>query len=104
MTNQVVRARCVDDIDEERAPGSFEFYKSDLHDPAGIIYVCPCGCGREGVLRFRLEGQGRPSWIWDGNRESPTLTPSVHDIISYSAGGQKTHWHGWLRNGQWVPC
>lgn len=30
-------------------------------------------------------------WQWDGNREAPTLTPSVNVI---------GHWHGYLRVGK----
>jgi len=36
-----------------------------------------------------------PVWQWDGNKEAPTLTPSidVHGI-----------WHGWLRGGTLVEA
>ena len=34
-------------------------------------------------------------WGWDGNEESPTLTPSVHCI---------GHWHGWVRGGTLVEA
>ena len=33
------------------------------------------------------------SWQWDGNREAPTITPSVN--CEKVCG-----WHGWIRNGQ----
>lgn len=36
---------------------------------------------------------GGHSWEWDGNREKPTLNPSVHHI---------GHWHGWIRAGRMV--
>lgn len=36
-----------------------------------------------------------PSWQWDGNREKPTLAPSV-----WAHG----HWHGWIRNGEMVEA
>lgn len=32
-------------------------------------------------------------WGWDGNREAPTLTPSLHWIGV---------WHGWMRAGEIV--
>ncbi|MBI1179092.1 MAG: hypothetical protein GC201_00940 [Alphaproteobacteria bacterium] len=93
-------AKHVDDIDVDGVPpGAFEFYVTAEHDPAGMVYLCPCGCGRKGALEFRLPGAGRPSWIWDGDRERPTLTPSVHHLI-----GGKTHWHGHLTAGVWEPC
>lgn len=36
-----------------------------------------------------------PSWQWDGNRERPTLSPSIHT---------HGHWHGWVRNGEMVEA
>ena len=101
-----VRATLVDDIDvaagqtEGAIAGAFEFTRNygDADDapPSGMIYVCPCGCGRAGFLGFRgRSSQERPSWIWDGNREAPTLTPSVHHV---------GHWHGWLKAGFWTQA
>lgn len=33
------------------------------------------------------------SWEWDGNRDAPTITPSLDWIDT---------WHGWMRNGELV--
>lgn len=86
-----VTAKRLDDIDDVRAQaGAFEYYKEGDRYPAGMIYCCPCGCGRIGSLAFRPHPS--PSWDWDGNFEQPTLHPSVHDV---------GHWHGWLRAGVW---
>ncbi|MFG1340944.1 DUF6527 family protein [Xanthobacter autotrophicus] len=60
-----------------------------------MLYACPCGCRTVGRLRFRPDVSGNPSWEWDGNRDAPTLNPSVNHV---------GHWHGWLRNGEWVSC
>lgn len=73
--------------------GAFEFYKSGDRERAGIIYICPCGCGATGALAFRPAPP--PSWEWNGSVEAPTLTPSVHHV---------GHWHGFLTNGVWVSC
>ena len=32
-------------------------------------------------------------WKWDGNREAPTLTPSLHWV---------NVWHGWMKNGELI--
>lgn len=32
-----------------------------------------------------------PMWWWDGNREAPTLEPSILAV--------DTGWHGWMRAG-----
>jgi len=93
-----VKAARVADIDADDAPpGAYKFFSSGDRDKAGMIYVCPCGCGRQGALRFRPHPS--PSWEWDGNEEAPTLKPSVHDMPD-----GKTHWHGWLTNGEWKSC
>jgi len=89
----------MDADDRVAIPGAFWFvtYQGEL---AGMIYVCPCGCRRQGYLRFRgaprpPEEADRPSWEWDGNREAPTLSPSVL---------HRDHWHGYLRAGMWVQA
>jgi hypothetical protein len=85
----------VDDIDAVQAtPGAFKYYvRARAEGPAGMIYGCPCGCGHTGALAFRPAPS--PSWHWDGNRDKPTLTPSVHHV---------GHWHGYLTAGVWVSC
>ena len=35
------------------------------------------------------------AWLWDGNEDAPTLTPSIHCI---------GHWHGWVRAGMLVEA
>lgn len=77
----------------ERA-GDFSIEAEDR----GLFYLCPCGCGAEGYLDFRsAENPQHPSWKWDGNREAPTLSPS----ILRTSG---CRWHGYLRDGWWRSC
>ncbi|WP_081816764.1 DUF6527 family protein [Fodinicurvata fenggangensis] len=92
-----VKALLVEDIDAVRVtPGAYEFtVRHGEEDPCGMIFNCPCGCGREGYLPFKPEPS--PSWLWDGNREAPTLRPSVLQI-----GGCR--WHGFLTAGEWRSC
>lgn len=94
----MTKATLVSDIDAPGTPpGAFEFYTSGGRQSAGMLYVCPCGCGMQGALAFKPDPS--PSWHWDGNREKPTLSPSVHHLID-----GKTHWHGYLRAGIWESC
>lgn len=55
--------------------------------------------GNDGVAAIRIkEDPEIPNgavWQWDGNREAPTLTPS---ILHHS----NPEWHGYLREGQLI--
>lgn len=92
MRSTLQGAPYADFAEMEGAPaGSFAFEA----DEKGLFYICPCGCGREGFLPFRGKAEpARPSWIWDGNREEPTLEPSVLRT-------EGCRWHGYLRGGVW---
>ena len=52
------------------------------------------------VLRIYQEGDPvppKPSWLWDGNKDAPTLTPSI------ACGMPKgCDWHGHMRAGRFV--
>lgn len=97
MSGRKVRAAPVDDHGERLAvPGGFKFGATPGEaGPCGMHFTCPCGCGRDGWLPFRPAPS--PSWQWDGNREKPTLMPSVLQV-----GGCR--WHGYLRAGVWEEC
>ena len=63
-----------------------------MNDPVeGIALKCPC-CARETYIPLQEPG---PVWKWDGNKEKPTLSPSIQFV-----GGCR--WHGWLRGGEFV--
>ena len=102
--NAQVEATLVECADA--APGAFEYVcRMDCTTPVGLAYKCPCGCGYEGHLPFHPHVKnGGAAWQCDGNEESPTLTPSIHHVQDLSKGGDKTHWHGWLRDGVWQAC
>lgn len=74
----------------EGVPGAFSFEAEDK----GIFYNCPCGCDTKGFIPFRNKVTDRPSWNWDGNRDAPTLDPSIQRT-------QGCKWHGHLIAGVW---
>ena len=41
------------------------------------------------------------SWTWNGDKEKPTLTPS---ILIHAVEGWQKGWHGFLINGILVTC
>lgn len=77
---------------DESPPGAIAFSS----DEESLWICCPCGCGR--ITPLDIYGKGNPktetpSWEWDGDRERPTLAPSIHAV---------GHWHGWLTRGYFV--
>lgn len=84
-------------------PGSFKF-AHDGDTKEGLLHTCPCGCGQLRFVPFRLPGVERPSWVWDGNEDKPTLEPSLNMLQQDPETGATIgeHWHGFLRAGRWV--
>ncbi len=83
-------------------PGDF-MYTGRMNVPegtaCGLLFRCPCGCGSKGSLQLDTEFADRsePTWTWNGNRERPTLTPSIHRVRGCG-------WHGYLTDGVFRPC
>jgi len=51
-----------------------------------------------GLVRLPISKTGNdvpPVWKWDGNKNAPTLTPSIN-VIGV--------WHGWLREGRLITA
>lgn len=82
---------------EQRRPGDARWAVSDeAGREVSLLFCCPCGCGDLAAVSVFDDGFGK-FWSWDGDRNKPTLDPSI----------QKTtgcQWHGWLRGGFFVPC
>lgn len=111
-----VEARAVADYDELRGAGAGAFYYTGIHGvedpgPFGIMFSCPCGCGAVHGPGFdnRPAGsvvEGRAAWHWDGNKDKPTLTPSLglHPKDDSAPDGSGYHWHGHLTAGVFQEC
>lgn len=51
----------------------------------------------------RLPLDGSRGWQWDGNREKPTITPSILTSARDTETRQNIElWHGWMRAGRLV--
>lgn len=98
-----VSATLVENMDDQ-PPGAFEFYSRGDEESAGILFMCPCGCGQMHAIGFGKSE--RPSWGWNGEREKPTVTPSVLIYQMEKGTGKRIgeHWHGWLTDGVWRSC
>jgi Family of unknown function (DUF6527) len=42
-----------------------------------------------------------PTWDWDGNKEKPTLSPSIR---TFGNKGMPDRWHGFLRQGKLITA
>ena len=88
--------------------GHFHFF-SVYGDPekskAGILFGCPCGCGQLKAVGFDTHWMDGPLWHFDGDRDRPTLTPSIL-IFQLNEQGAKVgeHWHGFLTDGEFRSC
>jgi hypothetical protein len=66
----------------------------EVYETGRILrFACPCGCGV--VSAMPVADNGRNGWVWDGNVEEPSLTPSVQMITP-------CRWHGYLIRGEWI--
>ena len=71
---------------------------------AHILFVCPnnrrCGVFLGPRHVDRPAADGHCIWAWDGDRERPTITPSINCLAEKDgqpAGG--CGWHGYITNG-----
>jgi len=87
------------DLDQNGKKGDWCFLKDDTQ--IALRYGDDPFKGQV-ILPVALEvTSGQPHWQWNGNRESPTLTPS---ILIHAYPGWTEGWHGWLREGKLVTA
>lgn len=88
----------VHDFDQLKEPGNFMYTtRQNIEGHAGIMFVCPCGCGDIGGINLDVPGAKEPKWQWDGNEDCPTTSPSIRKMDG-------CEWHGYLRNGVFREC
>lgn len=72
------------------APGA-SAWRIDKGKITGIVFACPCGCGQIFELAL-FKCPGALTWEWNGNKEKPSLTPSIQIPKGCT-------WHGYLTAG-----
>lgn len=83
-------------------PGDFQFYDDnfkptrDSTQACELSYQCPRTGQHCGSIRVHLTNKTPRVWIWDGNFEKPTITPSIN---CGNCG-----WHGYLQAGSFVDA
>lgn len=98
-----VKAMPAETFDTDRVPaGHSEFCQGDK----SLLFGCPCGCGDLRAVDLEPGEGRRPRWQWDGNRERPTLTPSILNYQMAEGTGERIgeHWHGFLTAGEFRSC
>ena len=71
-----------------------------------IMFVCPNGkrCSLLlGPQFVKRPEKGKSNiWAWDGNRENPTITPSINCVTTDEEGKPTggCGWHGFITNGE----
>jgi hypothetical protein len=79
--------------------GDWQFVDSPDAKDVWIYIRIPNGTPEGSLAHLPLVQGQAASWRWDGNREAPTLTPSIlHDD---GVGGA---WHGYMTKGELVSC
>jgi len=78
-------------FDSAAVDGSFAIKADGTY----ILCICPCGCGSTMNLPLCQGEKVDRAWLWDGNREKPTLEPSIRDLSG-------CRFHGFLRAGVWT--
>jgi len=83
-----------DDVMASDVPGAYY-----IDAVPSLIYVCPCGCGELNSIPLKPAGAIEPKrgWIFDGNYDTPTVTPSIKRLNG-------CRYHGFLTNGVWTFC
>ena len=95
-------------FDDDTPEGTFCYRRQRWGDWRGTVlwvmmpYKSPVGATPVHCLRLhRTSAQKppKPSWEWDGNKDSPTLMPSIRC-------GPKdcSHWHGYITAGRIEAC
>lgn len=100
---RTVPLRLVDDLPDRdpATPGDAQPLVNSEREPAGFIFACP-GCGSQLHLPVGPRAGG-PSWtVTAGDPRTGvglSLSPSIHHAAPHGCG-----WHGYLSNGNFVPC
>ena len=107
---RAIAARMVDDIDAEGVgPGCLmALNPREPGEPIpGYILTCP-GCGQQSGLFLHPRDPGVPRWtVTSGDpskAEGLTLSPSIHHQKTTNPLTSGCGWHGYLREGRFVPC
>jgi oligoribonuclease NrnB/cAMP/cGMP phosphodiesterase (DHH superfamily) len=78
-------------------PGDWTFIVNEDNAYTHIVVYLPLDDPMQAIAALPIVEMvdNHAMWRWDGNTESPTLTPS---ILHHS----KPEWHGWMTEGELI--
>ncbi len=97
MSKSVYRPDLDGRWDEDVPKGCHAFSAPAGEQPKWLRFGCRCDARITCAIALRPQKNAvGASWGWDGNREAPTVTPSIN--CEKGCG-----WHGWLKAGEFTP-
>ena len=92
-----------EDLDNNGQKGDWAFVQSSSGIPMIVVRFGNDAMLDCAVLYIDKEKApaGYPVWNWNGDKENPTLTPS---ILVRGENGKPARWHGFLTNGKLIEC
>jgi hypothetical protein len=88
----------LDDLDTNGQKGDWCFVNNDTY----IVLRIGEDPFRDSCVLPIAEVDGKKPWSWDGNREAPTLSPSI--LHRGNGRQQPATWHGYLRAGELIDA
>jgi Family of unknown function (DUF6527) len=73
---------------------------ADENNVRRLTFDCPCHCGYPAGIRI---GPTQTNGAWSFTGEYPDTLSTQPSILIYPHGDCKG-WHGYLTNGEMVPC
>lgn len=75
------------------------YWRVDSEGKRMLCVLIPCPSAESGYTfsQWTIDHPNHcnAQWSWDGNEDSPTLTPSLHAVGV---------WHGWVKNGELIEA
>lgn len=90
-----------DDLEDNGQLGDWAFL-IDAQGNTTLLIRQPDGTERGWLSGIPLAPNPKEKicWDWDGNKEAPTVTPSIHRLPNWNRPG----WHGFMRAGKLESC
>lgn len=103
MSKRNAQCIVVDDLPFYAPAGHTKLCRDETGSVVRLMFGCPCGCLATYGAGFRTP---HGSWIFDGNEESPSVSPSLGCYAVENGVGPDGvfHWHGFLRCGVFEEC